>query len=281
MLARTYGPKFNQYPCYVQPKLNGVRALYSNGAFQSRDEKIWRPEVLCHLQTQLASIPFLNRFILDGELYVHGWRLQRINGAVATNRSGPREDTGEIEYHVFDCIDPQNPNEPFNSRHLAMMFMHKRDKIKFVDTDYISTKADVAMYFDSYTSLGYEGIMLRPDGPYEQGITNHGTTYRSRYLWKYKKWQDSEFWCVGKTLGEGKASIGIGALVCQADNYTEPFPFTANRKVISTFNVGTGFTDEERIEYMQNPPIGKLIKVRYIGLSDSGIPLNPSFLCVM
>lgn len=275
MLAKTYGPKYDKFPCFLQCKLNGVRALYQSGTFQSRDEKLWKPGVLSHLVEQLRPLSFLEGLILDGELYVHSWRLQRINGAVAVNRSGPRDDTNQVQFHIFDVIDPKNPNALFSERWcnkaaqpLVRYFGNVRTVIQPVQTDFVNSRKEVEDYFRLYTSQGYEGVMLRPDGPYEVGQTPHGTQFRSKFLWKYKKWMDGEFTCYGVTPGEGKASIGIGALVC----------CTANGR---PFNVGTGFSDEERIEYMQNPPVGKMIKVRYIGLSEDGIPLNPSFLCIM
>ena len=87
--------------------------------------------------------------------------------------------------------------------------------------------------------------------------------------------------CVGVTQGEGKADIGIGALTCSnAATHPDMNPAIL-RDNTPLFNVGTGFSDVERIAYMQNPPIGKMVKVRYLCLSADGIPLNPSFLCLM
>jgi hypothetical protein len=96
------------------------------------------------------------------------------------------------------------------------------------------------------------------------------TRLNSKYLWKYKHWEDDEFICAAVTQGEGKADIGIGALVCRRSSTDD-----------QCFKVGTGFSDDERREFMTNPPIGKLIKVHYLCLTDDGIPFNPSFLCVM
>ena len=76
-----YEPHRVTYPCYVQPKLNGIRALYQNGNFQSRDQLPFPPGLLNHLSSPLQSA-FDPSVILDGELYVHGWPLQRINAAV-------------------------------------------------------------------------------------------------------------------------------------------------------------------------------------------------------
>ena len=286
-LARTLGPKFNQYPCYVQPKLNGVRALYQQcepesdgfaGIFQSRDEKLWNDSILAHIEEELTSIS-LNNAILDGELYVHGWRLQRINGAIAVNRKEPIPDTKEICFHVFDVV---NPDLKFSERWLDMSNLLRAadlPHVKVVDTSYIHDRDQMERYFRLATAKGYEGVMLRPDGPYEFGETPHGTQKRSKFLWKYKSWEDDEFTCVGTTPGEGKASIGIGALLLAPgilDGYCSAVTYTGR-----TFGVGTGFDDSERIEFAKNPPIGKLVRVRYLELTADGIPFNPSFLAVL
>lgn len=299
MLARTLGPKFDQFPCYVQPKLNGVRALaqmelitigYNKRqvVFQSRDEKQWQPEVLEHLADELRSIGhILGNQILDGELYVHGWRLQRINGAVAVNRLEPNEDTKQIEFHVFDVVDPKRM---FSERWFGVMHQigsANLPHIKVVQIVMCNDREDCDQHFHYYTREGYEGIILRSDGPYEFGehLGRAGTmtSYRSRTLWKHKQWEDGEFRCVDITQGEGKADIGIGALTL-----TSIDPIVVGNHCgkefkgeIPTFKVGTGFDDFERIEFMKNPPIGKLVKVRYLYLTASGIPFNPSFLAVL
>lgn len=270
MLARTYGPRFSQFPCYVQPKLDGVRALYQNGTFQSRDEKLWKPGVLKHLVDELATLN-LGDTILDGEFYVHGWKLQRINGAVAVNRNAPIPDTLLVEYHVFDVVDPKTP---FSQRWLGLyhgltnVLLH----VKTVPTVAVHTREDFLWHFDHYTALGYEGVMARPDGVYEFGehIGRGGTPtqFRSKFLWKHKDWQDGEFLCVGTTPGEGKADIGIGALRCTTTGGHE-------------FKVGTGLDDETRVAFAENPPFLQDIRVKYRFLTDDGIPFNPVFVAVM
>lgn len=271
MLARKWGPKFATYPAFCQPKLNGVRALYHRGVFQSRDEKLWQPGVLAHLLSELSVHPFDD--ILDGELYVHGWRLQDINAAVAVNRKEPTEATPSVEFHVFDVV---RPDRSFSDRwfdvytplaHAAL------PHVRVVPTALVHSAADLDLHFHQYTNLGYEGVMIRPDGPYEFGEhegRNGPTEFRSKFLWKRKQWEDGEFVCVGTTHGEGKADIGIGALVLQ--NRLEGG---------DTFKVGTGLTDSDRVNFASDPPIGKLIKVRYLELTADNIPFNPSFLSVI
>lgn len=265
MLARTYGPKYNHLPCFVQCKLNGIRALFQNGTFQSRDEKLWRPGILDHIAAQLT---WCTELVLDGELYFHGWRLQRINGAIAVNRTAPIDDTYQVQYHVFDVVDPR---KKFSARFLPIYNALQRTRLPHVipvQTDLIYLKEEIDLHFEAAVKAGYEGLMLRPDVEYE-------IDKRSKALWKRKQWEDGEFCCVGVTQGEGKASIGIGALQLK---YEAPLHSNNDN---GFFNVGTGFTDSERIAFAENPPIGKLVKVRYPYLSDDGIPQCPSFLAVL
>lgn len=281
MLAKTYGPKFSSYPCYVQPKLNGVRALYQAGVFQSRDEKLWRPNVLEHLSESLYAIrDVLGSTILDGELYHHGWRLQRINGAIAVNRLEPTEDTSKVEYHIFDCIrsDANTNPLPFldRFRHLAdAIVLASLPHIKVVTTARAGSSWEIETLMSYYCENGYEGIMLRPDGPYEFGhrfstSANKMVEHRSPFLWKHKHWEDGEWECIGITQGQGKASIGVGTLIMR--NY---------KNTSADFEVGTGFTDEERVEFFRHPPVGKSIRIRFNSLTSDGIPTPASFIAVM
>lgn len=270
MLAKTYSSRFISFPCFVQPKLNGVRALYQNGIFQSRDEKLWSNEKLFHLKAQLVEIEkLIGPRILDGELYLHGLRLQTINGAVAINAKTPRDDTHIIEYHVFDCIHPQDVK--FSERFLLFGMKLRSaglSHIKVVETNYCITREQVDSLFQHHISNGYEGIMLRPDGPYEP---SSATGSRSSYLWKYKHWEDAEFLCVGFVQGDGKAAIGVGALIL----------CVAEAEISTEFHCGTGFTDSDRIELSQNSPVGKMVRVRYNSLTSDGIPTPCAFVCVM
>lgn len=283
MLAKTWGPRFSSFPCFLQPKLNGVRALYQDGVFQSRDEKFWKPGKLQHLINELRTIEEIHSgtsgLILDGELYVHGWKLGRINGAVAVNSSEVTEDTKQVEFHVFDIVDP---SRTFNERRKTMLLTLYRElpHIKIVPIHLCADQNSVDHNFTHFVVAGYEGVMLRPDGPYEYGSrwserAGKSTEFRSKFLWKKKQWEDAEFLCMGFTHGVGKADIGIGALILS------PVATLGMQKDQPCFNVGTGFDDSERISLAANPPIGKLVRVRYPYLSEDGIPQCPSFVAVL
>jgi DNA ligase-1 len=273
MLARKFGPKFDRFPAFAQPKFNGERALCDFNILQSRGEKVWKDSFFPHIIDELRQLQSaLKTHILDGELYVHGWKFGRILSACGVNNINPNKDSAHIEYHLFDRVDI---HAHFSTRWLD--FSHQvralnLPHIKVAETVYVEDRNQLQSYFNKWTSEGYEGVMIRPDGPYEFGIhegKNGPTERRSQFLWKYKSWQDSEFICVDVTRGEGKASIGIGALVCT----------TASGEL---FNVGTGYSDEERVAFSTNPPIGKLIRVRYHELTELGKPVpSAAFIAVM
>lgn len=292
LLAHIYEPHRVTYPCYVQPKLNGIRALYQGGRFQSRDELPFSVELLKHLAEPLLQT-FDPSIILDGELYVHGWPLQRINAAVTPVRQHPTEDTLKVEYHVFDAVDF---GKSFSDR------LHRQNfpslaQVHKVHTIHCGTETFANELYARFVSDGYEGMMYRL-GPcpytipkqrqwhnttvhtnaFGQGTSHTHIRARSGFLsdksnrvWhllKRKDWQDDEFVCDGYAEGEGKYAGTLGALICKT-------------KSGERFHVGSGLTDSDRDHYWQNVPIGRLIKVKYLVLSNAGIPLNPTILAIL
>lgn len=285
LLAHIYEPHRVSYPCYVQPKLNGIRALYQNGCFQSRDELPFTSGLLDHLARPLQQL-FGPEVILDGELYKHGWPLQRINGAVTPVRQEPNEDTLQVEYHVFDIV---NYGTSFSDR-FESMIRRELPLIKRIRTVHCGTEALANELYVQFVADGYEGMMyrlgtcpystpkqLRSEHPIGREVGSPITKFlsdkdnRCWHLLKRKDWQDDEFQCLGVEEGQGKLQGMLGALLCA----------TKHKQVPTTFHVGSGLTDFERQHYWANPPIGKKIKVKYLVLSNDNIPLNPTILAIL
>lgn len=279
MLAKTWKPSFSSFPCFVQPKLNGVRGLYQNGKFQSRGQKFWRDDFVEHIVAELRSLD-LGDLILDGEFYLHNWKLQRINSAMGVNnlKKGPSEDTKKMEFHVFDVVDDTRSFQgrwPMVARGIAMANLKH---VKPIPTQLVNGPNFTDTCFESFVSQGYEGIMLRPDGPYEFGArwsdrAGKFTDYRSPFLWKRKSWEDAEYVCIGWTAGEGKASIGVGSL--QFQHYNK------EKNTMFDFSCGTGFDDNERIDLAENSPLGRVVRIRFPYRSEDGVPQCPSFMAIM
>lgn len=243
------------------PKLNGLRCMYLPGqGFYSRDGKRWNDSVLSYI------IPPKTDYIIDGELYCHGMSLQAINSAVAVTRIHPGPKAQKITFNAFDIVEPK-----FN----AMTRMLMLDKILrddylsagmyLVDWEICKSRIDLDKAYEKYLALNYEGQMLKsvfgsymPQGEKERPTMN---------LQKRKAFLDDEFECIGRVVStEGKCKGKLGAL-----------KFITNRGV--SFEVGTGFTDEEREEYIApNYHFQKKATIKYLNLTDDGRPFNASFI---
>ena len=71
MLAHKYNPDKADYPAYIQPKLDGVRCVFTKDGAYSRTGKEFKN--VDHIKKDLKVV--FNRYpnlILDGELYNHG-----------------------------------------------------------------------------------------------------------------------------------------------------------------------------------------------------------------
>jgi hypothetical protein len=181
----------------------------------------------------------------------------------------------QVEYHVFDVV---NFTKSFTERQRQVVIAAGSWPGFPVFTAIADSEQCANFHYAQFVREGFEGMMYRLGScPYtvpKQEIP-HGTrtgVTKSRFLsdkdnrcWhllKRKDWQDHEFECLAAIEGEGKLAGTLGALVVLAAR--------------GKFHVGSGLTDSQRDFYWHNPPIGKMIKVKYLCLSSDGIPLNPT-----
>jgi DNA ligase-1 len=242
------------------PKLNGLRCMYIPGrGFFSRDGKRWNDAVLAHI------VPPTTDYILDGELYCHGMSLQKINAAVGVNRIEPGYEAGFVSFWAFDIVEPK-----FNAltRMLLLEKILKESQphgMWLVPWSICKTRIELDECYEEYLKQQFEGQMLKsvfgsymPQGTKERSTMN---------LQKRKAFLDAEFFCVDRVVSdEGKCKGKLGAL-----------KFVTSKGV--SFEVGTGFTDEEREEYIQpNYDFRKKATIKYLNLTDDGRPFNASFV---
>lgn len=268
MLAKKYEDQKKKitFPAYIQPKLNGVRALYHAGQMQSRDQLFWNPTVVEHVTSQLRHIP--DDVVLDGEFYIHTMPLQHINGAISINRNAPSKTTHLVEYHVFDCVDLRGLGTPFRTRYEKLQYLiFELSKVKVVPANTIHSYEDCDSWFFRHKAAGYEGSIIRLDEPYGLEHTCSNKENRWDILLKRKDWLDEDCLIVDVELGTGKYESMVGSLV---------LVFSNGR----TFRAGSGLTDMQRQRYLDSPPTGLTAKIKYEMLSDTGVPLKPTIECV-
>lgn len=250
-LASKYD-KQNVRDWWMSEKLDGVRAWWCNGKLYSREGNMF------------YSPPYFTEkfpdITLDGELFMGKGRFQDCVGTV--KRHQPTEAWKELQFVVFDAP------------HIESSFENRLTKVRekiaeIEDCTYIrlleqvkcTGSESVQTFLSQIESEGGEGVMLRHPtalyNPYGKRTSN---------LLKVKTMHDAEAVVIGHEAGKGKHLGRLGALLC-----------TVKEDPTKKFKIGTGFTDEER---MNPPEIGSTVTYRYFELTKGGIPRFPAYMRV-
>jgi DNA ligase-1 len=250
MLAKDYKKELKKviYPCYVQPKLDGMRSLATeDDGFMSRTGK--SIDTLGHIV--LAD---LEDTVLDGELYAHGVSFQENMKLIKKYR---KDQTEQVKYHVYDMVI----DAPFYDRHtmlVALVARMENPNIELVPTYEVINEAQILEYHTLFISQGYEGTMVRHS---DEGYT---VNKRSSQLLKYKDFIDEVYEVVDVIPSEARPDQGV--VVCFS-------PY-------GNFNCGMKFTHFERkvILSCKEEYIGQKAEVRFFEYTDGKIPRFP--VCV-
>jgi len=220
MLAHKYNEEKADYPAFIQPKLDGVRCLFTaKGAFSRANNRFMNVE---HIEQALK--PFFAKnptAVLDGELYNHELKddFEKIISLVKKRKptDDDRLEAAElVEYHVYDVASMTIAGYATRLNYL------NSDVFKgFATWPIMQVDTQVAHDFDDATNfhaknlkLGYEGSIYRSwSGKYK------GT--RSWDLMKFKDFHDDEATIVGYEIGKGKREGTLGKFIMQDDEGVE------------------------------------------------------------
>lgn len=244
MLAKDYKKEFKkvQYPCYIQPKLDGMRALKSNNRLISR--KGLAIETLPHL----SAIVLGSDITIDGELYAHGLSFQENMKLIKKNRP----ESVNVKYHVYDMIS----DLPFGRRIQLLHEVVKDIKdIEVVETYIINSEEELKHFHSQFIQEGYEGTMVR------WGTEGYQMDKRSSNLLKYKDFIDEVATIISIVPSEKRPEHA--QFICEM-----------NGKV---FGCGMKFSHADRVEMLQNKEnyIGEKAELRFFEYTDDGTPRFP------
>ena len=275
MLAHTYEPLSSKnkkndivFPCYVQPKLDGLRCVcYMLPCSNSNDCRVVAQsrtgayfETVEHICDELRPILLKNPgLILDGELYTTDIPFEELAGLIKRKKASDADVQQRkcIKYHVYDIVVD---GAPYSERHkhiLATIGRTECEHVEVVHTQLIHTVGEFRQAFGEYVADGYEGIMLRNvHGLYCQN-------YRSHDLQKYKEFVEAEYPIVGFKEADGRDK-GTVVWVCRTAGERE-------------FSVRPRGTQEQRRQWFQDGQqhVGKLLTVIYQELSELNVPRFP------
>lgn len=196
--------------------------------------------------------------ILDGELYVHGWALQKISG---TARLKTFEDRCKhLEYWIYDIADTEtNFNERLDRLIDIGLEFAGHPFIKIVEHVYMKGWSSIKKHHDKFVSEGFEGLVLRKSNKkYSPGARNSDWV-------KLKDYQDGEFEIIG----------------IEEKLRDEDMVFVLKTKEGKVFNAKPVGNRELKLEYLENRNnyIGKMGTVKFFTMYD-GVPQQPVFKSV-
>lgn len=263
MLAQEFDKRLHKdvvFPGYVQRKYDGVRCLARwNGKHIELISRNGKPYNCPHIVKELEHLLGPDD-VFDGELYVHSVGFQTVTSWVKKLQPN----TAKIEYHVYDIPEFDGSDDwmwetrkdrlhEFACRNSKGEYPH----IVFVPTYKVNNEQEVRDYQAKFVDEGFEGAIFRN----AHGLYRYD--YRSYDLLKVKSFNDEEFEIVGFTEGKGKDKETV-IWICKTDKG-------------EIFNVRSADTYENRKEYFQNAHqyVGRMLSVKYFGVSDEGIPRFP------
>jgi DNA ligase 1 len=211
MLAHKFAEqeKKVKYPCFEQPKLDGIRCtINALGMWTRKGEPILgAPHIFKSVAHIFADYP---NAVLDGELYNHTYRddFDTITSCVRTSNPTAEElveSEAIIEYHVYDILMDREDMSLFEDRIGYFKHLKGLDKIELVETTQCFDKDELDNRYGYHLENGYEGQMVRNNTMYEEK--------RSYHLQKRKEFIDDEFTILDVLEGKGNRSGMAGKLL--------------------------------------------------------------------
>ena len=238
---------------FTQPKFDGHRCIITkstDGEMTARSRLGTRITTIDHLLEKLKpSMP--DDLPVDGELYVHGWKVQHVASAVKRLQ----EDTRFVTFQAYDVCDI---DEGFSSRFDTLMGIMRpanaiEKRLNVALTGLVATIDQAWAKFDTFRMWEFEGAMLRIDGRgYQPGV-------RSSSLLKLKAQEDGEF----KVLDVRLSKRGMPVMTLETAS-GKPFQCTAPGSY------------DEKMAFFDNRAshIGKMVSCEWASMTSDGLPFH-------
>lgn len=263
---------------YASRKIDGVR-----NSFYLRDGEIHSASrgggnydyATSHFRENPQFIAFFKKhpgIVLDGELYKHGWPLQKISGAARLEKNAV--DCDKLEYYIYDVMIP---NVTFATRLKVLNAIQKELNLGFdPDREWKEGELQCQMVpqvpvhgydnimklHNQYVSEGWEGVVVRdPTKAYKFG-------HRGNEMIKFKMYKDAEFLVTGIELGlRGSEDM---VFICR----------TPKGKLFKAKPMGDREQREEYVRNFESKYKNHFATVKFFYYSDgndevNGVPLQP------
>jgi DNA ligase-1 len=270
MLAAKYEDVSITFPCYTQPKLDGIRCIIKADGMWTRNGKkiVSCPHIFEELETVFEMYPDL---IFDGELYNHQFKhdFNKITSLVKKTKP-TKDDLAEsaelVEYHIYDLPSSDKRFEirleDLEDLMNDLFNCFSSSSVVYVQTEEVFDQEKLDELYSEWIEDGYEGQMIRVYGSFYENK-------RSKSLLKRKEFEDDEFQILSVNEGSGKLAGRVGNMM---------FKSKSGHYFSSTVNG----TQEYLSELWENKEelIGKLATIKYFNLTPDGIPRFPKVISI-
>lgn len=273
------------YPLLCSAKIDGVRCLIKDGVALSRSLKPIPNKYIQQWVKENAEI--LEG--LDGELVV-GNAFSPTVFNTTTSGVMSREGEPDFQYIVFDTWDSLSENG-------SVVALDRYLKLKDISPDLpgranvllkkvVNSPEEAKAYEEELLGIGAEGMMVQG---LHAGYKFGRSTVKEQKLLKVKRFTDSEYEVVGfeeKMHNTNEAKVNAVGNTERSSHKENLIPCSTLGALIlratdgTTFNCGTGFTDEQRDEIWNNRDslIGKIAKIKSFEIGVVQKPRFPVFL---
>lgn len=271
------------YPVYVSPKLDGIRALVQEGNVLTRSLK----SIPNHYLNSTLSSWDLEGF--DGEL-IYGSPTSKSCYRDTVQAVMSHEGEPDCTFYVFDLC---NSEEEFSFRKeklkQRLSIVDIPFNIEYIEHSIVLDEKELLLYEEKCLEDGYEGVMLT--NPYKKYKHGRSST-KSAELLKMKRFLDSEA-IILDVLEEqhnaNEAEVNELGRTHRSTKQENLIPKGTMGSLLVqdittdvVFNVGTGFTQEERNFFWSSRDalVQNRVQIKYkyfpVGVKDK--PRHPVYL---
>ena len=243
----------------LSQKVNGNNCAYYKGKLISRQGKEFTN--LDHIIKDIEKLPSHEKYMFNGELVRKNYdnlsdsdNFQIGTGIINSDES----DKSCIKFIIYECI----PNEEFEKGESRLKYKARRKQIleplataiSQLNTNNLEVvpiiyegndKTVIQPLLEKADKDGWEGLMLNKDTKWKNK--------RNNGILKVKTFKHADVRCVGIAEGDGKFKGTLGLIRCDYKGYE--------------LGVGSGFTDEQRNYYWNNPDeiVDKIVQIKFKG----------------
>lgn len=259
---------------YIEPKFNGTHcaAILTNDGdveLRSTQNKKYEGEFIKQELKKYMD----PRIILEGELWVQGWRLQDIT----SEAKNPNNHGRALQFILFDCImlDDMDADQYKRKQYLKDTFdipaikelktQENKPMILIAPATKVNSNEEIQAIFKIFIDHQYEGAVIRNYSlPYKPAINKA----RSKNF-KLKLVMDDEFEIIGFEQGSKGKGLGQIMFKCQTPDHKEFLVTPAETQEWRKQEFRNCTTDPN---YFARTYLGKMYTVEYRDVTADGIP---------